>query len=207
VAEQALINGLLQLFNFAAAVFAGALLIDRFGRRRLLLVATTGLFLGYVAWTALTGHFVQSQDEQAGHAVVAFIFIAFFFYDIAWTPLPMAYTTEIFPYTTRSKGLTVTLASTYFGLITAQLINPIGLRALGWKYYILFCCILAALVPVLWFLLPETKGHSLEEIAEIFDRKPITASAEAVLKDVEESATIEDVQATKDGSTLASRAV
>jgi MFS family permease len=79
VADQALINGLLQVFNFAAAVFAGAMLVDRFGRRRLFLIATGGLCLSYVVWTALTSHFVTSHDKRFGHAVVAFIFIAFFF--------------------------------------------------------------------------------------------------------------------------------
>ena len=160
------------------------MLVDRFGRRRLLLIGTGGLCLSYVAWTALTSHFVKTHDEKSGHAVVAFIFIAFFFYDIAWTPLPIAYTTEIYPYTTRSKGLTVSLVSTYTGLITAQLINPIALRAIGWKYYIVFCCILAGLFAALYFILPETKGRSLEEIAEIFDGSPLTASAHMVREDL-----------------------
>lgn len=180
-ASQALINGLLQIFNFAAAVFAGALLVDRVGRRRLLLVSTGGLFVSYICWTALTSHFVRSHDERAGYAVVAFIFIAFFFYDIAWTPLVQAYTIEIFPYNTRAKGLTVTMLSSYTGLITSQLINPVALRSIGWRYYIVFCCILAVLFGAIYMLLPETRGRSLEEVAELFDGRSVTISAADVL--------------------------
>ena len=33
----------------------------------------------------------------------AFIFIFYFFYDIAWTPLPVAYTAEIWPFTLRNR--------------------------------------------------------------------------------------------------------
>ncbi|KAF5673669.1 lactose permease [Fusarium circinatum] len=179
--HQVLINGLLQLFNFAAAVFAGALMVDRFGRRRLFLVATSGLCLSYVAWTALTSYFIRSHDESAGRTVVAFIFIAFFFYDIAWTPLPQAYTIEIFPFLTRSRGLTTALTSSYLGLISAQLINPVGLAALGWKYYIVFCCILACLIVVIYFLFPETKGRSLEQITELFEGRSVSVDAEEII--------------------------
>lgn len=181
VRDQTLINGLLQIFNFAAAVFAGAMMVDRFGRRKLLLISTAGLCLSYVAWTALTSHFVSTHDQSAGRAVVAFIFIAFFFYDIAWTPLPQAYTIEIFPFSTRSRGLTTELTSTYVGLITAQLINPVGLAAIGWRYYIVFCCILAGLTTVIYFLFPETKGRTLEQITEVFDGKSVTVAADDII--------------------------
>lgn len=181
VKDQTLINGLLQIFNFAAAVFAGAMMVDRFGRRRLLLLSTAGLCLSYVAWTALTSHFVSTHDQSAGRAVVALIFIAFFFYDIAWTPLPQAYTIEIFPFTTRSRGLTTELTSSYVGLICAQLINPVGLAAIGWRYYIVFCCILAGLTTAIYFLFPETKGRTLEQITEIFDGKSVTVAADDII--------------------------
>ncbi|GME72307.1 unnamed protein product [Ambrosiozyma monospora] len=40
---------------------------------------------------------------------------------------------------------------------------------LGWKYYIVFCVLDAVIVINIFFLYPETKGYSLEEIAEIFE--------------------------------------
>ena len=33
----------------------------------------------------------------------------------------------------------------------------------------MFCVLLVLILATTWFLFPETKGHSLEEIAEIFD--------------------------------------
>lgn len=169
VDQQALINGLLQLFNFAVAVFGGAMMVDRLGRRSLFLIGTGGMLCAYVPWTVLTSNFVQTKNPLVGNSVVAFIFIAYFFYDIAWTPLLQAYPVEIFPYTLRSRGLSVALTSSYLGLITGQFVNPIALKAIGWMYYIVFCVLLAILFGMIWFLFPETKGRSLEEIAEIFD--------------------------------------
>ncbi|WYZ40914.1 hypothetical protein EsH8_IV_001255 [Colletotrichum jinshuiense] len=169
--DQALINGLLQVFNWIAAVFAGAMMVDRIGRRKLFLISTSGMLGCYIIWTILTSVFTRTQDSRAGYGVVAFIFIYYFFYDIAWSPLLLSYPVEIFQYTLRGRGLTISLGSTFVGLIIGQFVNPIGMANLGWKYYIVFCCILALLLFLIWLLCPETKGRTLEQIAEVFDGK------------------------------------
>ncbi|KFY82133.1 hypothetical protein V500_10802 [Pseudogymnoascus sp. VKM F-4518 (FW-2643)] len=178
VASQALINGLLQIFNWFASVLAGALMVDRLGRRTLFLWSVGGMLVSYIIWTALSSYFNRTLDQNAGNAVVAFIFIYYFFYDIAWNPLLQAYPVEIFPYSLRGRGLTVTLGSTYVGLIIGQFINPVAMNAIGWQYYIVFCCLLGILFAIVWFMFPETKGHSLEEIAQIFDGKRPDATDE-----------------------------
>jgi H+/Cl- antiporter ClcA len=52
------------------------------------------------------------------------------------------------------------------------------MKQIGWKYYIVFCCILALLLTIVYFVFPETKGHTLEKIAEIFDGKKHTPGSE-----------------------------
>jgi MFS family permease len=171
VKDQTLINGLLQIFNWLASTFLGAMMVDRLGRRTLFLLSTGGMLVSYIIWTGLTAHFVSSHDESTGRAVVAFIFIFYLFYDIAWTPLLQAYPVEIFPYTLRGRGLSITYISSFTGLIVGNQVNPIAMKAITWKYYIVFCCILAVLFVIIWFLFPETKGHTLEEIREVFEGK------------------------------------
>jgi MFS family permease len=169
--DQTLINGLLQISNWLAAIFVGALMVDRLGRRTLFLTSTAGMLVSYVIWTGLTSHFVATHDESTGRAVVAFVFITFFFYAIAWAPLLQAYIVEIFPYTLRGRGVSTMYISTFVGLVMGNQVNPIAMKNIGWKYYIVFCCILACLLVVIWFLFPETKGRTLEEISEIFEVK------------------------------------
>lgn len=165
---QTLINGILQIFNFWAAVSA-AFLVDRLGRRTLFLISCAGMLTSFVIWTACSALFDIDGSHAAGLTVVVFIFVYFFFYDIAWTPLIFAYPTEIFPYSSRAKGLTIDMLSIYGSLVILSFVNPIALEHIGWHYYIVFCVFLVIILVTVWFLFPETKGYSLEEIAEIFD--------------------------------------
>ena len=61
------------------------------------------------------------------------------------------------------------MLSIYGSLVVLSFVNPIALDNIGWRYYIVFCVLLVFIVATTYFYFPETRGHSLEEIAEIFD--------------------------------------
>lgn len=167
--DQVLINALLNVSNWLGAVFAGAMMVDRLGRRTLYLASTCGMLVCYAIWTGLTANFISSNDAATGKAVVAFVFFTYFFYSIAWAPLLQAYTVELYPYTLRGRGISALYVVSFSALVVANQVNPIAMDVLGWKYYIMFCCILFFLVIVIYFLFLETKGHTLEEIRELFE--------------------------------------
>lgn len=41
--------------------------------------------------------------------------------------------------------------------------------AIHWRFYFVYIATLAAMIPTIYFLFPETKGRTLEEIAMVFD--------------------------------------
>lgn len=100
------------------------------------------------------------------------LFVFYFHYDIALTPLLYFYPTEIFPYELRSWGVAFTLIVTNASLIVGQLANPVAMADLRWRYYILFCMLNVLFFAAVWFLFPETKGKSLEEVASVFEDMP-----------------------------------
>ncbi|RDW68144.1 general substrate transporter-6 [Coleophoma cylindrospora] len=165
---QTLINGLLQIFNFFAALSA-AFLVDRLGRRTLFIWSNIGMLISYIIWTACSAVNTETGSKPAGIVVVVCLFTFYFHYDIAYTPLLISYPTEIFNFSLRSKGLTCELLSIYGSLIIAAFVNPVGLQNIAWRYYIVFCCFLLVILVVTYFVFPETKGYSLEEIAVLFD--------------------------------------
>ena len=85
------------------------------------------------------------------------------------TPLLIAYPCEIWPYHLRGRGLSVTWVVLVAAIFFNTFVNPIALDAIGWKYYFVFVTVLVAYGLVAFFFYPETRGHSLEEMAFIFD--------------------------------------
>lgn len=61
-------------------------------------------------------------------------------------------------------GLSVVVA-----IVFNTFINPIALEAIGWRYYIVFVAIIIVYGLTAYFFYPETRGHSLEQMAVVFD--------------------------------------
>ncbi|KAI4854600.1 general substrate transporter [Aureobasidium sp. EXF-8845] len=165
---QAGINLALQFWN-AILSFAGALAAERYGRRPLWLLSASGMLASFIVVTALSGTYAEHGIQAAGSATVAFLFIFFGFYDVAFTPLSIAYPVEILPFHLRSKGLSANLTTVFAAGFFNQYVNPIALEAIQWKFYFVYIATLAAMIPTIYLLFPETKGRTLEEIAVVFD--------------------------------------
>jgi sugar porter (SP) family MFS transporter len=165
---QLLINGILQIWNLFWALLAASL-ADRMGRRLLFLLSASGMLLFFTLQTICSAQFALHGNPASAHAVIAFIFLFYASYDIAFTPLIVSYTVEILPYPLRAKGFTIFNFAISLSIIFNQYANPIALASIAWKYYIFYCCWLAFELVFLYFFLIETKNRTLEETAALFD--------------------------------------
>ncbi|KZT22563.1 general substrate transporter [Neolentinus lepideus HHB14362 ss-1] len=161
---QLLINGLLNIWNFIIAIVAG-LLCERVGRRTLFIISTLGMVVFWTLQTVCLSQYSLHNNLAAGHAVIAFIFLFYAFYDIAFTPLIVSYTVEILPFELRAKGLTIFFFTVSISLIFNQYVNPIAMQALGWKYYLVYVCWLVFEAFFVFMYVLETKNRTLEETA------------------------------------------
>ncbi|KAK9453360.1 general substrate transporter [Dipodascopsis uninucleata] len=166
--EQTLINGALQIWNLIFAVGA-SILVDRIGRRTLFLWSASGMMVSYAAITALAGVFANTSNRAVGLGMIPVLFVYYSHYDIAFSPLVVSYPAEIWTFVNRSKGLVTVNASTHLALLLNLFINPIALDKMGWKYYMVYVGILAVVLFTCYTFYPETRGHTLEEMAIIFD--------------------------------------
>ncbi|KAI1455855.1 general substrate transporter [Annulohypoxylon moriforme] len=175
---QALVNGLINIWNWAIAL-TSAFFVERFGRRPLFRTSTLGMLAVFTAWTIASAQFAQTQANAAGIAVMVLIFVYEFFYCIAFSPLPVAYSVEVLPFSIRAKGMAVYVLATKGAVFVNQYVNPIGLQNIGWRFYIVYVAILAAesFIAYGWFL--ETKGKALEEVAVLFDGEQADVRVEA----------------------------
>ena len=139
---QLLINGILQTWNLAWSV-AASLLVERIGRRVLFISSCVGMLLFFIFQTICSARYAITQSESAAHAVIAFVFLFYASYDIAFMPLVVSYTLEILPYPLRAKGFTISNFVILLALIFNQYVNPIALNNIGWEYYVSFSLFLS----------------------------------------------------------------
>ncbi|WWC89933.1 uncharacterized protein L201_004862 [Kwoniella dendrophila CBS 6074] len=175
-----LINSGLALWNLILASCA-AIGVDKFGRRPLFLISCLGMLCSYGVVMGLSAGFAQTKQHSLGIAVIPFLFIYFGFYDIAFTPLPIAYTVEILPFNIRSKGMALFTSTATLGNAFNQFVNPIALKAIAWRYYGVYIGILIFYFVFIFLLFPETKRLSAEEASRVFDygRKGVPRASES----------------------------
>ncbi|KAH7120284.1 MFS transporter [Dactylonectria estremocensis] len=137
-------------------------------RRTQYLTAFVGMTIVFSIWTGVSAGYAQNPTHAAGTAVVAMIFLYNSMYSIM-QPLTYTYVTEVFPFVHRAKGVAVLQFFTRGSTAFNAFVNPIGMDALEWKFYLVYVVWLVVETTIIFFLYPETKGPTLEEIAYIFD--------------------------------------
>ncbi|CAL5083734.1 unnamed protein product [Urochloa decumbens] len=163
-------------------VLLAAILLDRVGRRPLMLASSGGMVVSLVGLgTGLTvvGRNPEARVIWAVGLCVASTLAFVSFFSIGLGPMTAVYTSEIFPLRVRALGYAVgvacnrvtsgTVSMTFLSLSSAITIGGsfflyAGIVTLSWVFF--FTC------------LPETRGKTLEEMAELFGAKTAAGADE-----------------------------
>lgn len=94
----------------------------------------------------------------------SFVFFYGFFIDAA----SFVYSSEVFPTNIRSRGVALATSTYFLACITFVTPGATAIATIGWRYFLVFACLTLVTVIVIYFFFPETKGKSLEELAEVF---------------------------------------
>ena len=156
-----------------AATGAACALMDRAGRRILLLLAS--IFMALSAAT-LGAYYYMSDVKNVNHDWISIgsLVIYIIFFSLGWGPVPWLYMGELFP--TNVKGMAGGIATvvnwTCAFIITYSFASmEEGLNKYGTFWLYAGICALSGVFVVL--VLPETKGKSLDEITEYFQQGKI----------------------------------
>jgi len=142
----------------------GMILIDRVGRKRLLIVGSIGMSvcLGLVARA-----FYAQDFSGIGLLVYLVVYIMFFAFStgaVIWVLIA-----EIFPNSVRGKGQSFGSFTHWFfaALITFlfPVVEKISKSGVGYAFTF-FCVMMIIQVIVVWKYFPETKGRTLEDLGE-----------------------------------------
>lgn len=168
------LNGIYPILCLFAAVW-GATLLDRLGRRPMLIWATFSCAVCFGIITAATAASSSSSsssggnNQSAAYAVIVFIYVFGAVYSWAYTPLQTLYSAEVLETRTRAKGSGLTYLCVNIAMCANTYTAPIAMERIGWRYYLVFVGWNCVETVVIWRWFVETAGHSLERVAEIFE--------------------------------------
>ncbi|EKV04882.1 Sugar transporter, putative [Penicillium digitatum] len=139
--------------------------IDGLGRRVLLL----GSAIGNVVCLALVaGLGSQTDNPPAMRSAVFFIFLFHFSYTIGFGAIPYIYAAEIAPLHLRTTINSFSISISWAVSIVLTAVTPIAFNSMGQTYFVIFAGCNAMMIPMIYYLFPETAGRSLEEMDKIF---------------------------------------
>ena len=141
-------------------------LIDRFGRKWMLILGSGGMMSMLLGLSALF-----FMHQTSGIMVLVFImgYIACFSASLGaavWVVIA-----ELFPNRLRSKGMSVAIVSLWIACTIVSITFPIMLERLsGGITFLIFAVICLANMLYVWRYVPETKGKTLEELEHQFSK-------------------------------------
>ncbi|KAH7112107.1 general substrate transporter [Dendryphion nanum] len=174
--------------------------VDTWGRRKTLWITGLVMALDMSLVMGLSGAYGKTDNTVAKGFSIAFIFCFSIIYSLGYNSIHYIYVPEIMTMAIRAKGSSISVISNVLINIIFNQVSPLAFSEVGYKYYSLFICTNLVGAVVVFFVFPETKGKTLEEIAHIFGEEVIVADLETVQKKVgnEEDGQIEVVENKKD---------
>ena len=154
------------------------------GRRNLLIVSFLGMaFCFFIPVVLLAAadlpngrHAIFDNATENGSrsyqaACFAFLILGLIFYSLGVGFIPWLYMAEVAASpsaTTRTASVCITVAVSYAMGIVMDWVWPYGLIDLGWKFWAVWLVLDVFWTVVVFLLVPETTGKTLEEIDERF---------------------------------------
>ena len=146
-------------FLQAGATFAGLWLIDRIGRRTLLIVGGIGYVVSLFAAAAF---FAAGNGPWA--AATIFVFLAS--HGLGQGTVIWVLISEVFPQRFRAEGQALGASTHWVFAALVALVFPIAAESVpAWSIFAFFGVMMVAHLLWAWFIVPETKGRPLEDIA------------------------------------------
>lgn len=167
--QQTLINATSQMVSWFSALYF-ATLPAKLGRRTLFLGSLVAMWIIVICITVGSATFAKdNSNKAAGYSVVVFLYLFSPAYNFGFNGNLGLYIPEILPFSLRTRGLAFFYFVQFSFMILSTFAVPVGLEDISWRLYIIFVVWIMVEFVGVWFMFPETKGPSLEEIALIFD--------------------------------------
>lgn len=156
----------------ALSTVVAILTVDQWGRKPLMFLGATGMGLSLLSMGWMAQHFAEPEAVGAGMLVLIVLYVVCFGLSVG--PVTWVILSEIYP--TAIRGRALGLATFCLWLADYAVTQTFPIIDAGGSWFVqrfhhafpfyLYAAFCAVLLLVLWRLVPETKGKSLEQIAQ-----------------------------------------
>ncbi|OAQ65239.1 sugar transporter [Pochonia chlamydosporia 170] len=166
------VNGTIYL----GAALCCLLIIDRFGRRKMMLYGalTMGSCYLIAALCIKTAESDPSRKGILGRVTTSMFFLYYFFYGTSFAKVPWVYNSEINSLGWRVRGAAAATATNWMGGFIVTQFTKVGANNLKWRFYLMYAILCWSYFPIVYCLYPETSRRTLEDMDEIFIQNPGT---------------------------------
>ncbi|KAL3455931.1 general substrate transporter [Aspergillus heterothallicus] len=156
--------------EYLMAAFIPIFIIEKVGRRPLMLFGAAGMAVSMAVLAGTNYRLVYLDDQQAGIGQAVFLFVFNTFFAIGWLGMTWLYPAEIVPLRIRAPTNALSTSANWIFNFMVVMITPVSFSNIGYKTYVIFAVINAAIFPTVYFFFPETRYRSLEEMDMIFKK-------------------------------------
>ena len=145
-------------------------------------VGAITLVIDLIVLMPLSKIYTGSTNRAGQAAAVSFIFLHTFVYSVFMFGTVWVYISEIFPTKIRAQG---TAICTFWGQVMGVILQQVGLQIyndIGYLFYLVFIVCTAVAGVVYFFVLPETKGVTLEDISVFFGDEMVATFEESKMR-------------------------
>ena len=150
------------------STFPGMYMIERMGRRKLLIFGGMGMGLAHFLVFGFLGLASAWNVRFLVWGAVLSVYLFFFCFASTWGPVAWAYQSEVFPLRVRAKGTGAGTMSNWFWNAIIALISPYISKYLGYQMYLIFGTTGFLMAAFVYLFVPETMGRSLEDMDQVF---------------------------------------
>ncbi|KAF5092345.1 hypothetical protein D0Z03_002911 [Geotrichum reessii] len=181
----ALVSSSIQYVINVVMTVPALLFIDSWGRRRVLISGSLLMAMWLLIMVVLLGIYsiplenipdsemirITVENKKASKAIisVSYLFVASF--APTWGPGIWLYCSEIFPNRQRGLASGISASANWIFNFALAMFVPTAFKNITWRTYIIFLVFCVVMTFHVYFMFPETKGKTLEEIEMMWDSK------------------------------------
>ncbi|RQM08432.1 hypothetical protein DH86_00000442 [Scytalidium sp. 3C] len=164
-----LATGVVGIVMFVATI-PSVLWIDKLGRKPVLTVGALGMATCHIIIAVIVAKDKDSwpTHKAAGWAAVAMVWLFVIHFGYSWGPCAWIIVAEIWPLSNRPYGIALGASSNWMNNFIVGQVTPDMISGISYGTYLVFGILTYLGAAFIWFMVPETKRLTLEEMDIVF---------------------------------------